>query len=238
MFDFVLYTHTDCKDVWPIFFGQTKKYEKNLNKVIFVNKKDDDIPSDYKVVLYDDTKVYRERLLNCLNQIETDYMLFQHEDMFLYKNAQWDKILSYKRIMMDNNIDIIKLIRGGNEVGQNFSLENPELKVITKDFPYIFAIQPSLFKTDSFVNIVTHSKGDNIWQFEIGAQKACRDLNIKALYVDDGGIKRGKAHWDSNIYPYVATAVVKGKWNMSEYKNELTKLLNDYEISHKNRGAR
>ena len=39
----VVYTHTDMKDIWPMFFGQFKKYLENLfynNKitnVIFLN---------------------------------------------------------------------------------------------------------------------------------------------------------------------------------------------------------
>ena len=33
--------------------------------------------------------------------------------------------------------------------------------------------------------------------------------------------KRGKFHYDSSIYPYICTAVIKGKWNFKEYKKEL-----------------
>jgi hypothetical protein len=43
-------------------------------------------------------------------------------------------------------------------------------------------------------------------------------------------------HWDSDVYPYVATAVVKGKWSYSEYVDELTELLGEYEIDPDVRG--
>ena len=33
--------------------------------------------------------------------------------------------------------------------------------------------------------------------------------------------KRGKYHYDSSVFPYICTAVIKGKWNYKEYKKEL-----------------
>ena len=29
--------------------------------------------------------------------------------------------------------------------------------------------------------------------------------------------KRGKFHYDSSVYPYICTAVIKGKWNEGDY---------------------
>ena len=39
--------------------------------------------------------------------------------------------------------------------------------------------------------------------------------------------KRGKFHYDSSVYPYVCTAVIKGKWNFKEYKKELYEIFYD-----------
>ena len=46
-----------------------------------------------------------------------------------------------------------------------------------------------------------------------------------SCFAYDQGNKRGRNHWDSNIYPYVATAVVKGKWNLNEYSHKLNTIL-------------
>jgi len=43
-------------------------------------------------------------------------------------------------------------------------------------------------------------------------------------------------HWDSNIYPYIATAVVKGKWDYKCYFEELEELLKVYNINPNKRG--
>lgn len=42
--------------------------------------------------------------------------------------------------------------------------------------------------------------------------------------------KRGMSHYDSSIWPYIATAIVKGRWNFSEYPNELKYLFDEYSI--------
>jgi len=49
-------------------------------------------------------------------------------------------------------------------------------------------------------------------------------------------IKRGIYHWDSGIYPYIATAVVKGKWDYECYSKELSKLMDKYKIDPNIRG--
>jgi hypothetical protein len=36
----IIYTHTDYSDVWPILFGQIKKYLVNFDIIIFTNEKD------------------------------------------------------------------------------------------------------------------------------------------------------------------------------------------------------
>jgi hypothetical protein len=61
--------------------------------------------------------------------------------------------------------------------------------------------------------------------------------NISGLYYYNEEPKRGGNHYDSSIYPYIATALVKGKWNLSEYKKELGTLLEQYNIDKDLRGV-
>ena len=51
-----------------------------------------------------------------------------------------------------------------------------------------------------------------------------------------GEKKRGMYHYDSIVFPYICTAIVKGKWNMNEYQNELDKLFGEYNINPFERG--
>jgi len=231
----ILYTHTDVKDVWPPFFGQTKKYLNGFKKYIFVNDNDINIPEEYNIVLYDDSKIYRKRFLSCLQQLDDEFVMIHHEDMFLYGEPDINKLKIYQD-RLTNQYSFVKLIRGGNSRGKSDDIY-PELKKIDKSFEYIFAIQPTIWKREKLIELLENSSGDTIWEFEVAAQKTCRDRNILGYYVDDGGVKRGRFHWDSKVYPYVATAVVKGKWNIKEYPEELKKISEDYNISYKIRGT-
>jgi len=77
----------------------------------------------------------------------------------------------------------------------------------------------------------------NIWEFETHGQEYCRANRYNCLYtnhVDDK--KRGMLHWDSVTYPYIATAIYKGKWVTSQYPDELKVLFSEYGIDPAVRG--
>jgi hypothetical protein len=61
--------------------------------------------------------------------------------------------------------------------------------------------------------------------------------NISGLYYYQNEFKRGGNHYNSSIYPYIATALVKGKWNTLEYGEELSSMFNDYHINPIIRGV-
>ena len=72
----------------------------------------------------------------------------------------------------------------------------------------------------------------NIWKFEEAIES-----NDNHYMVRLGNEKqRGKYHCDSIVFPYIATAINKGKWNMSEYREELDKLFGEYNINPFERG--
>jgi hypothetical protein len=86
---------------------------------------------------------------------------------------------------------------------------------------YGFAIQPTLAKVKTLKRIYRDVPGDTIWEFEANAQQEVTKWDLVNLCIYDGAQQRGGQHWDSYTYPYVATAVVKGKWNIKEYSKEL-----------------
>jgi hypothetical protein len=231
----VLYTHTDVKDVWMPFFGQTEKWLSEYRKIIFVNADDETIPSDYIKIFYNDKKNYRERLLMCLEQINDELIIFHHEDMFLYNKPDTYKIELYSEYLAVSKYSFIKLLKSGENMGMSDSLY-PELKLLNDQFGYIFSIQPTIFKRDKFIELIKYSEGKTIWEFESASQKTCRERNIYGYYIEDGGKKRGIHHYDSNIYPYIATAIVKGRWNTLEYPEELNKIFKKYNIDANKRG--
>ncbi len=60
---------------------------------------------------------------------------------------------------------------------------------------------------------------------------------MNGVFYYNGEPKRGMYHYDSEIFPHVSTALVKGKWNMSEYESELGLLMSKYKVDLSIRGA-
>ena len=223
----VVYTHTDYRHVWPIWFGQTQKFFPNSEKVIFVNKPAEGIPQDYKVIVYDDKDVYPKRVSSCLGKMEqTDSIIFHHEDMFLYDEPKYEILEEFVDLLKTNSEIIIKLIKAGH-----CNVKHPiHSKLYCNPKELNFCIQPTLCKVSILKKIYDLNEGDSIWQFE---QNAANKSNTSySFYCYDNEPLRGLHHYDSSIYPYVATAIVKGQWNIGEYKNELHALFHEYKINN------
>ena len=94
------------------------------------------------------------------------------------------------------------------------------------------SIQPTILKTKFFGELVTSLPSLNIWQFEESIVSYGKDFMV--FFGNEK--QRGIYHYDSLVFPYIATAINKGKWNMSEYSNELDKLFGEYNINPFERG--
>ena len=222
----VVYTHTDVSDLWPIFFGELKSNICDVNVYVAVNKKDDRL-SQYTQIEYDDSKPYTERWKEILPQIKEDVILFLHEDMILMQSPMIDNLNKYIAYVADDKVKSIKLI----SIVGNFQSWEGDVNIINnKDTK--FSIQPTIIKTKTFLDLLSKVEPLNIWEFE------------DAVPVEDGHYmvslgnekRRGIYHNDSSVFPYIATAINKGKWNYYEYEKELNILFNVYNINPFERG--
>ena len=235
---YIVYSHSDYSDVWPVYFGQTEKYFSEKQKMaIFLDKKSTLVPKNYTQVVYNDKKSYTERLINCFKQLQKmgfDYCLFSHEDMFLYDKPNFEKLSRYIKAVQKGYFDFIKLIRGGENVFEQSIIDETLFEIDNKS-EWIFAVQPSIWNIDKLLQILEFHKKDTIWSLEVNSQNTCRKLKIKGAFSFDEGKKRGIYHYDNSIYPYIATAIVKGKWNTKEY-DILEKIISEYGIDKNKRG--
>lgn len=223
----VIYTHTDMKDVWPMFFGQFKKYVINHKVYVCVNKRDKYIPTEYTQITYDDSVAYTDRWSQLLPQIKEDLLLFMHEDMVLYDKPNFDLLKKYATYVHDKLVDSVKLIYAGNG-----GIAYADDITLVKNEHSKFSVQPTIFRKEFFETLINKFPNKNIWQFEESIQETDSDYMVKL----GGEPKRGIHHYDSFIWPYIATAINKGNWNMTEYSNELDKLFIEYKINPFERG--
>ena len=242
----VMYTHTDYSDIWPVYFAQTIKFGNLFKKnYVLVNQFDSRIPNYFEQVIYDDRQSYSDRLLVGLKKIQEDRIFLEHEDMFLYDVPEVTQLIEYanclKRNKVDffnfNRFDVIKLLDAGRYFSTKVRKKNiKSLRRISRFSPWIFSIQPSFWLRDSLISLLEENKGLGIWDLENAAQRSIKKIGFRSATVKGDKGKRGLSHFDSSIYPFIATAVVKGKWNFSEYQEELKYILEESNISAHTRG--
>ena len=155
--------------------------------------------------------------------------------MFLYQKANIDQINKSFEFIVNKELDSIRFIKNLNAKYTSIS-KNCSVEKINSNSEWIFSIQPSLWRKEALIQILKRNLNANIWELEYKSQKVVRELGIK-IGVLSGKSKRGIHHCDSEYYPYVATALFKGKWTLSEYEKELQTLFNKYQIDPLIRGG-
>ncbi len=221
----IVYSHSNCKDVLKIFRSQ---HTKHCNLPLH-------IISDYEgEYIYNDDDPYYKHWVNHLPQIPDDYFIYNQEDFILYNDVDIDKLLYLQKVLeLNPRYSFVRLIKSGinlsnQEIGPNL------YEVGLKSFP-LYSMQATLWKKDKFIKLYETTKQEKWFESEV-YEKACFNLPIEGLYYYDNEPKRGGNHYDSSIYPYIATAVIKGKWNFKEYKKELQPLLIKNKINPTLRG--
>jgi hypothetical protein len=141
----VCYSHSDYFDILNVQNTFLKSYD--VPKIFMLNKP----VADAKVVLYDETKNYSKRVLECLEQIEDEYILFLHD---------MDIVLRYSPIEC---AELVKLMRNQaiDRVDLQYSLNGDETNMIpfrnvflAKNSSYVYNVNPSIWKRSAFMDIM------------------------------------------------------------------------------------
>ena len=227
-------------DVWPLYFGQLSlHFKSDIPKYLFTDTLGSFSFDGVTPIYYSNDDSYRNQLLGCLKQVKEEYILYNSEDYVLFDDVNSAELVSLVEFLKsNNNYDFIKLVRGPESVTQ-FSDEYPYLHIIDRNDSNFFAQQASIWKTESLIKVFENSSPDNgRMQQEPGGSEICRRIGINGLqYFTGKEQKKGKHHYESLAFPCIITAIVKGKWNTFEYRNELNKLFRTYNIDKTQRGT-
>lgn len=231
------FTHSSCSDVWKLYFDQMKKFfDVDLDHFVAIDKVSAELPTNVSQLIYDEQLPYPSRLLHCLMALDGyDYIFFDHEDMFLYASPDFSELEKYYKQMLSGRFDHIRLIKGG-DCKYEQSLDVQSLYKLDISSKWIFSIQPSFWKVSVLKSILLANQNVNIWELEVKSQKVVKKMNLNCAFSYRSGVRRGMYHFDNDIYPYVATAIGKGKWNLGEYSKELLPLLKRFNIDPESRG--
>lgn len=216
----VVYSHSDYFDVLDVFLRRWNLFRPSEAAPIILA---DTRFCDGEYIQYNNKDTYSKRLLSCLWSIKQDIIIFQHEDMFLYNYPDEAKLIDYAFYLKNSDLSFIRLCKTGScELQQNYHFNTLfDIKDNSQD---IFAIQPTIWKRLDLIKLLSlldcHC---SMWDLEFYGKKNCHKARIKGCLHYNGEDARG-GHFDSNVWPYIATAIVKGKWNMLEYAKELNEI--------------
>jgi hypothetical protein len=226
----VVYTNSKCSDLWEMFLKQNNKH---IGWPIFfiTDKLIPNFPEDSQYI-YSEKDNYSDVWVSVLKKLNTKFFIYLQEDFILYDDVKIDKVIEYTEKLNNSDYSFVRLIKSG-EVNQKIT---DTLYEISPNNPFIFAMQTTIWKTNDYINILENVHEEKWLETEKYREFMIKE-NIKGMCHYDNEPKRGGNHYDSNVYPYVATALVKGKWIMSEYHNELTKLLSENNIDKNKRGV-
>ena len=239
----ITHTHTDYYDVCKIYDGEmpSKLWGDQFweNHYYLINSeyksKKEELKLSGNFFYYEDYLFYPLRLLNILSNINSEIIVLDHEDMILYDKANLDEINKALILIEKKNLDSIRFVKNIN--AKYNKIENSQVEIIDKKSEWIFSIQPSIWRRNSLISVLKRNLNVNIWQLEYKSQKVVRKLGLNIGVLGGDGKKRGKFHCDSEYYPFIATALFKGKWTISEYPKELKNLFTKYKIDPLIRGG-
>ena len=238
MVSLLTYTHSKASDVHKAYFGRLNKYYPTLqhNYVTCNELIDGSVGFHGKCIVYDDSSSYSEQMINALRQIETDYVIYCQEDYILFNHVNTDLIESYVRLMdADDGIGFVRLLKSGVGVA-NIQYKDDLYYVGIKDNQYYFSTQATIWKRQVLISMFLRSMVKSIFD-EVKNTPHLLDLGVYGLYSENVGSLVG-GHYNSKAFPYIATAIVKGNWNVSEYREELNMLFREYSINPYERGIR
>tara|TARA_B100000674_G_C37976642_1_gene979711 strand:+ start:5330 stop:6091 length:762 start_codon:yes stop_codon:yes gene_type:complete len=242
----ITHTHHDCSDLWVPYISEMKLFMplvfEAFNHIYMVNASKNNTYAEEtfgnSIYYYDENIAYPSRILNILRTLQASghkYVIIDHEDMFLFDYPQLFIIDDAFKLMVKNSIDCIKFSKSTNCLASK-DPECDDLMHISLNSDWIFSVQPSIWKISSYIKILEHYPQVNIWQLETLAQDIVKEYKLDICYLSGIGQKRGLYHYDSSIYPYIATALFKGKWVVNEYPNELQEIFVRYNINPYIRG--
>ena len=237
----VINTFSAYSDVWPMFFDSLNKHMPNIKRYVFVDEGEPD--KDSTTIHYDKEDLFRSQFLKCIRQVPEKYCIFISEDYILNGTPRFDLIQKYRNVLDENAYLSFVRFAKGIDFGEPRFKDYNDLYQLSCVLPYFYSQTAGLWRTRDLEKIFSHTPDSHIagqdmsQQLEILANNTCRLLDMQGLFCYHGEEKRGLYHHDTIVFPYIATALVKGKWNISEYPNDLPPLLQEYGINPDIRGV-
>jgi hypothetical protein len=243
----LLYTHSEYSFFWKVFVGQYKQWCNDL-PVYFLTYSTTpadllakEIPSSWTKIYYDPTDTWTDRVKTGLMQLQTDYVLFLHEDWIPVAPVSMERLEEIAAFMKQKGIGCILSF---HNFGCDLDCSHTQLPGKKKEFeetqdkaykyqnePHHF-FQPAMWDRERFL-LYTHRLLKTKHQNE----------DLDSLYfwslqncwsVQNMETQSTIRTMNSYMYPHIH-ALSEGKWNLTKYPT-LKPLLESYGLETETRG--
>jgi len=220
----VVNSHSTYHDVLEIFLATFHEYCPHLKLYIFTDYLDTKLFRNWENIVIYKGKTFRDQYLFCLKQIEEDTILTLNDDYFITSPPKSASVSYLVEKLKQSNYSQIRLHRGPN-FGRKIDGKN--LYNLDVNSSFFYSQTATLWKTKDLIKLYEGTapsgiaRKGNEQQFEVLANETAKELRLEGLVFFDGEKKRGRYHFDCSIFPYMASAIVDGKWNFLEYSSEL-----------------
>lgn len=233
----LIYTHSEYSFMWPVLVGQMNKYTDSSIKVHFLcdnsidNIENYNIPKQWTLHVYDDNLNWTKRINSGLNEIDSDYILFLHEDWIPVEKVS-EKILNEVCDVMDsNNWDYMLSYAHYSRVeSQEGIFTGHEDYYFYKEDNHVF--QPAIWKHSTFLEFTNALDKTKVKNEDFECLQFMR--NRKCYSVQNAKTVRQYRTINSLIFPHMHV-LSEGLWNFTKYPT-LKQLLEEYGIDTDSRG--
>ena len=219
-----------------VYVDLMDKYYGKFEHTILTDDKSNISAPNRNYFIYENSDPFYDVWLRTFEKYTSEYFLYMQDDFFIYNPIDRKTLNFYYEIMKENKeISCIRLFKSG--IKSNSRVDNvPTLYNVDYATDYAFSMQPTIWRTEAFEKIQNTKLHISPWDEGKMTGDVLSSLGINSLYHYDNEPKRGMNHYDSKVFPYIATALIRGKWNTKEYPEELNKILIEYGINKSIRG--
>ncbi|NVK33306.1 MAG: hypothetical protein HWE23_02430 [Rhodobacteraceae bacterium] len=230
----VVNSHESYHDALKIFLKCFRQKTDNIPLYVCTNTKDGIELTDNEILVEYSGKTFSEQGLYSLKNIPFQYILTFNDDYFVTDTPAYSEIDRCIEVLKMSNFSQIRFVRGPNfsafsGFDRLFKLDNSK--------PFFFSQTLSLWKRDDLIQVYENTpksgiaRKGNEEQFEVLANRTCARLGLEGLVYYNDEPKEGYFHYECSIMPHLISAIVDGKWNMSEYKIKLEEIFEEFAIS-------
>jgi hypothetical protein len=234
----ITYTTSKYSDVWNMHFLQMSKHSSLIKSYAFSDAGSEILwnLADHQLVTYDNSDPYWKQYLGCLESIPENYVIYLQEDFILFSDVKFEEVVRYQNFLENSEYDYVRLIRCGYSTPLNRHVKDDiyEVDMATND---AFSMQATLWKKSSLQKLYAHVKSEK-WLESEAWNSGARNCKIKGTFIYNNEPQVGAFHYDSKVWPYVCTAINRGKWNIDQYPEIMKNMFETYSVDPQVRGIR